>query len=181
MLVPVDPSRVDAAVLCPPRSSCLSLASDQLPSLITSQLGPRQLGCRIDAHHSDAHPHPRAATPIAIALITLCRVRRGFLPRGLSNTCPPPWATRAAGDSSGQVSNKPKRLQPVGPERRSHGRGHRPVVHRARAIAARATGPKGTADLQPAGIAVGGRAARRTAALAVCLLALPTHQRHTLP
>ena len=33
---------------------------------------------------------------------------RGFLPRGLSNTCPQVCATRSAVASHGQVSNKPK-------------------------------------------------------------------------
>ncbi|MGQ3051679.1 MAG: hypothetical protein ACT6S0_07830, partial [Roseateles sp.] len=36
-------------------------------------------------------------------------VRRGFLPRGLSNTCPLFGAIRTTGMSRGQVSNKPKR------------------------------------------------------------------------
>jgi len=38
---------------------------------------------------------------------------RGFLPRGLSNTCPQVCATRSAVASHGQVSNKPKQLQPL--------------------------------------------------------------------
>ena len=36
---------------------------------------------------------------------------RGFLPRGLSNTCPQVCATRSAVASHGQVSNKPKQEQ----------------------------------------------------------------------
>jgi len=38
---------------------------------------------------------------------------RGFLPRGLSNTCPQVCATRSAVASHGQVSNKPKQKMPV--------------------------------------------------------------------
>ena len=37
---------------------------------------------------------------------------RGFLPRGLSNTCPQVCATRSAVASHGQVSNKPKHFLP---------------------------------------------------------------------
>jgi hypothetical protein len=36
---------------------------------------------------------------------------RGFLPRGLSNTCPQVCATRSAVASHGQVSNKPKQVR----------------------------------------------------------------------
>ena len=38
-------------------------------------------------------------------------MRRGFLPRGLLDTCPPLGHARGLGVSPGQVSNKPKRLQ----------------------------------------------------------------------
>ena len=40
---------------------------------------------------------------------------RGFLPRGLSNTCPQVCATRSAVASHGQVSNKPKHQLTPGP------------------------------------------------------------------
>ena len=63
-----------------------------------------------------------------------------------------------------------QRVQPVGAERRSHGRGHRPVIHRAQAIAARETGPESTADLQRAGIAVGGGGPSNG-----CTRRVPTH------
>jgi hypothetical protein len=36
---------------------------------------------------------------------------RGFLPQGLSNTCPQTGAMRSVVTTHGQVSNKPKRKQ----------------------------------------------------------------------
>ena len=42
---------------------------------------------------------------------------RGFLPRGLSNTCPQVCATRSAVASHGQVSNKPKQVKSCPPPR----------------------------------------------------------------
>ena len=39
-------------------------------------------------------------------------MRRGFLPRGLLDTCPPFGEDRGVGASPGQVSNKPKRTLP---------------------------------------------------------------------
>ena len=46
---------------------------------------------------------------------------RGFLPRGLSNTCPQVCATRSAVASHGQVSNKPKQLRSVAAGASMHG------------------------------------------------------------
>ena len=83
-----------------------------------------------DACRARFHAAPRPLTPsrrvcasVEVGIAALLRtcnrhsferqrhVRRGFLPRGLSNTCPQIGAARTAGMSRGQVSNKPKRLQ----------------------------------------------------------------------
>jgi hypothetical protein len=40
-------------------------------------------------------------------------MRRGFLPQGLSNTCPQAGTTRRPVVLAGQMSDKPKRLRPL--------------------------------------------------------------------
>ena len=56
----------------------------------------------------------RRGTTIAIAVAASAHrgMGRGFLPRGLSNTCPQVSAARDTVAAHGQVSNKPKQKQP---------------------------------------------------------------------
>lgn len=62
-------------------------------------------------HHG--HEHRRAANyrHSAVASSRHRATARGFLPQGLSNTCPQAGAMRSPVPSRGQVSNKPKRKQ----------------------------------------------------------------------
>ena len=64
-------------------------------------------------HHG--HEHRRAANyrHSAVASSMHRATARGFLPQGLSNTCPQAGAMRSPVPSRGQVSNKPKQQPPL--------------------------------------------------------------------
>ena len=68
---------------------------------------------RLCSHHRhQRHAHYRHS---AVASSHHRSVARGFLPRGLSNTCPQSGAMRSALAVRGQVSNKPKQFRSLNP------------------------------------------------------------------